>query len=121
MASEPGINTFATEIGSIAVQGGIVGAVLLFVRWLLTLVGGRQDARIAKLEAAHESDTSKMITRAHALLEVMLLLERRETSDPAQIILETAAIHRARVALIAVFTLSVAGTAAAAWTKETAP
>ena len=108
MATEAGVGPLATEIGQIAVQGGIVGAVLLFVRWLLTLVGGRQDSRIAKLEAAHEADTAKMVTLAHALLEMMMLLERRKTSDPAQILLETAAIHRARVALLAVFNLPMA-------------
>lgn len=66
--------------------GGFVAvlvAMLAFFRWMLTLAGGRQDKRIAKLEAEAAQNANRLMAITQALFEVMAVLERHEPHAPA--------------------------------------
>jgi hypothetical protein len=74
------------------------------------MAGARQDARIAKLEALLEGRddirdgiNNKLMALAHALSEVMSVLERHDTTDPVLEIARGHALDRARKAIADVF------------------
>lgn len=136
--AETNIGDLAAHSEGLLLGGGVIAAVLAFLQFFLKLAGGRQDARIAKLEAvqeqhlidiraAHEAHgaeikamhaecraeleraqelhNAKTTALAHALIEVMGVLERPPTDDADLVRSRVAAIHIARLALVAVFTL----------------
>lgn len=116
MSGLPKLDTLMHQGGGLVLYGAPLVALLAFLRWLLTLAGARQDARITKLEAMHQSVThelqathqectAKMIALAHALIEVMALLDRHPTPDAELMKTRLEAVHRARLALVAVFSL----------------
>ncbi|WP_338643361.1 hypothetical protein [Novosphingobium olei] len=79
------------DVGSIIGSAGALGAIWMFLRWLLTLAGGRQDARIAKLEREVEALTSRLMIVAQAAMELAADVEKL---DP-----NSASLKRARSAL----------------------
>lgn len=79
------------EVSSVASGVGVVAAIGVFLRWLLTLAGARQDARIAKLEREVKGLTSRLMLVAQAAMELSADMERL---DPSSLTLK-----RARVAL----------------------
>lgn len=138
MSGEPNLGQHVPVLLQGAGWTVVIGAVLAFLQFLLKLAGGRQDARIAKLEtaqeqhladmkaahAAHSAEiksmhaqcsaemeqlqkqhNTKTMALAHALIEVMGVLERPPTDDADLVRSRAAAIHIARLALVAVFTL----------------
>lgn len=83
------IDGSAMANGALGISGA--GAFFMFFRWLLTLAGGRQDARIAKLEREVQALTSRLMIVAQAAMELVGDVERL---DP-----ESASLKRARSAL----------------------
>ncbi len=87
----------AADVGQLVGGAGALGAGWMFLRWLLTLAGGRQDARIAKLEREVQGLTSRLMAVAQVTMELAADVER---FDP-----ESASLKRARSALKKAFPL----------------
>lgn len=85
------MNHTTADVGQIVGGAGALGAGWMFLRWLLTLAGGRQDARIAKLEREVEALTSRLMIVAQAAMELAADVERLDPESPS--------LKRARSAL----------------------
>lgn len=91
MATEPSNFTeLAAHSSGLLIGGGALAAVLAFFRWMLGLVGGRQDARIAKLEAkieqmaddrqrVQQDINAKLMGLGQGMIELMTALERLDS------------------------------------------
>lgn len=75
MAGGYSLDNAASDVGQMVGGAGLVGAAWMFLRWLLTLAGGRQDARIAKLESDLKENSTKVVMLGEAL--ALLLAEHR--------------------------------------------
>lgn len=84
-----------TGIASYIGGSAVLGAVLVFLRWLLTLAGGRQDARIAKLEHEMEQLRNRLMLVGQVTNELIADVERLDPGSPS--------LKRARAALKAAF------------------
>jgi hypothetical protein len=103
MADIPSLDSLQLANTPVTQIGGMVAAGLLFLRWLLGMAGARQDARIAKLESEGVNNNNKLMALAHALSEVMSVLERHDTTDPILEVARSHALDRARKAIADVF------------------
>lgn len=86
------------DVGSIVGGAGVIGAVVMFFRWLLALAGARQDGRIAKLERELAHTNNRLMIVAQVAMELSAEVGRIE---PGNIVL-----RRARDTLRAAFPLS---------------
>jgi hypothetical protein len=91
MASETGLGDITVHGETLLLGGGTIAALLAFFRWMLTLAGGRQDKRIAALEAEREQERNRTMALAQALMTLVAVVER---SNP-----DEAALHAAKLVL----------------------
>lgn len=106
MATENGLSELAAHGSDLLIGGGALAAVLAFLRWMLGLAGGRQDARIAKLEAkieqmandrqrVQQDINAKLMGLGQGMIELMTALERLDSKHVS--------LERARRTLTDVF------------------
>lgn len=95
MASETNFSEYLPGILQGAKWTAALGLMLAFFRWILTLAGGRQDGRIAELEAVQQDINSKLMALGQGMHELMAAVYHL---DPSHVSLE-----RARNTLAEVF------------------
>ncbi|NBQ13094.1 MAG: hypothetical protein EBU31_00425 [Proteobacteria bacterium] len=83
MPTEGDLGQIALQSESLLVGGTALAALLAFFRWLLGLVGARQDARIQALEIEREQERNRMMAITQALYRLMAIVERHDPNAPA--------------------------------------
>jgi len=83
MPTEGELGQMALQSENLLVGGTALAALLAFFRWLLGLVGARQDARIRALEIEREQERNRMMAITQALYRLMAIVERHDPNAPA--------------------------------------
>ena len=83
MPTEGELGQMALQSENLLVGGTALAALLAFFRWLLGLVGARQDARIRALATEREQERNRMMAITQALYRLMAIVERHDPNAPA--------------------------------------